>query len=70
MVDVIYEVRANLSTFDKLSIRYVPRDSNGVADGLAKRVFGCWCFCSVGFEVVVLLVWCGLAGVACAARFF
>ncbi|KAK4857294.1 hypothetical protein QYF36_026615 [Acer negundo] len=37
MVDEIYEIRAKLRTYNNLSIHYVSRVSNGMADGLAKR---------------------------------
>ncbi|KAK4849261.1 hypothetical protein QYF36_022978 [Acer negundo] len=37
MVDVIYEVRAMLRTFQNLSLCCVSIDANGMTDGLAKK---------------------------------
>ncbi|KAK0576300.1 hypothetical protein LWI29_015106 [Acer saccharum] len=37
MVEVIYEVRSKLRVFKNLSVCFVPRNGNVLADGLAKR---------------------------------
>ena len=37
MVDIIYDIRSCLSLLKNISVQHISRDSNSVADSLAKR---------------------------------